>query len=43
MSSLPPAFKAYLSAFKRADELDKDAQRENNIVAYHIRYWAVTK
>jgi hypothetical protein len=41
--SLPVAFKSLLSAFKRADELDKDPQRENRIVAYHIRYYAVTK
>lgn len=43
MTTLPPAFKSLLSAFKRADELDRDTQRENRIVAYHIRYWGVTK
>ena len=41
--SIPTAFKSMLSAFKRADELDRDPQRENRIVAYFIRYWAVTK
>jgi hypothetical protein len=42
-SSLPPAFKSLLSALKRAEELDRDKERENRIVAYYIRYYAVSK
>jgi vacuolar protein sorting-associated protein VTA1 len=43
MTALPVAFKTLLSAFKRAEELDRDPQRENRIVAYHIRFYAITK
>jgi hypothetical protein len=43
MTTVPPAFKTLLSAVRRAEELDRDSARESRVVAYHIRYYVVSK
>lgn len=43
MSVIPPAFKSFTSAVKRAEELERDPSREKRVLAYYCRMYVVSK
>lgn len=43
MSVVPPTFKSFTSAVKRAEELERDPSREKRVLAYYCRMYVVSK
>lgn len=43
MTAIPPSLKQLVSTIKRAEELEKSSNREERVVAYYCRLYAVTK
>lgn len=43
MSVIPPTFKSFTSAVKRAEELERDPSREKRVLAYYCRMYVVSK